>query len=307
MKLLRKLFLLLIIVLLVIVCIKSKIYLNAVDFFNQVLDNNSIEIKLGDFFEDDSDDESVDNSNIYESTGEFNEVFYPYYGMLNTNQQSLYKQIYENALNVDDSFVPSASVTVDELKDTFEAVYNDHPELFWVDIITYSYQYSDDGYCTQVGLYYYDIVNDLDKSKDLFESYASKIISEANKLDSNYDKEKYIHDAVIELVEYDENASMTQSAYSALVNHKSVCAGYAKTFQYLMTRIGIPTYYVTGTSEGNHAWNIVMLDDEYYNVDLTWDDQKRIIYDYFNVSDAVFNKTHTRSDLSKLLPSCNGS
>ena len=106
--------------------------------------------------------------------------------------------------------------------------------------------------------------------------------------------------------EYDENSEINQTAYSALVLNKTVCAGYAKAFQYIMIELGIPTYYVSGEAQGDHAWNIVKLDDEYYNVDLTWGDQEVIIYNFFNVSDEILNKTHTRSEISKLLPICNG-
>ena len=47
-----------------------------------------------------------------------------------------------------------------------------------------------------------------------------------------------------------------------------MCAGYARAFQYIMTNLEIPTFYVTGYSNGEHAWNIVNLSDGCYNVDL---------------------------------------
>mgnify|MGYP006990155591 CR=1 FL=1 len=49
-----------------------------------------------------------------------------------------------------------------------------------------------------------------------------------------------------------------------------------------MTQLGIPCYYCTGFAGENHAWNIIRLDDEYYNVDVTWDDTTPNTYDYFN-------------------------
>ena len=44
-------------------------------------------------------------------------------------------------------------------------------------------------------------------------------------------------------------AKYNQTAYSALVNGSTVCAGYSKAFQLLMTKLGIPTYYVVGISK----------------------------------------------------------
>ena len=42
----------------------------------------------------------------------------------------LYRQIYANAVNA--AFQPTESVEVSAIKDIIEAVYNDHPELFWL-------------------------------------------------------------------------------------------------------------------------------------------------------------------------------
>ena len=75
-------------------------------------------------------------------------------------------------------------------------------------------------------------------------------------------KNKYVHDALASAVTYDLTADMNQSAYSALVNGKSdIIAGYARAYQYLLQQLGIPCYYCTGYSGGDHAWNIVKLED----------------------------------------------
>lgn len=97
---------------------------------------------------------------------------------------------------------------------------------------------------------------------------------------------------------------MNQSAYSALVQGRSVCAGYARAYQYLMQQLGIPCYYCTGYAGENHAWNIVRLDGVYYNVDVTWDDTEPATYDYFNKSDRQYASTHMRTGLSVYLPAC---
>ena len=80
-----------------------------------------------------------------------------------------------------------------------------------------------------------------------------------------------MHDTLAERITYDLSAEMSQSAYSALVNGRTVCAGYARAFQYIMQRLGIPCYYCTGYAGESHAWNIVGMEDGYYNVDVTWD------------------------------------
>ena len=82
---------------------------------------------------------------------------------------------------------------------------------------------------------------------------------------------------------------MDQSAYSALVQGRSVCAGYARAFQYICQRLGIPAYYCAGSSGEDHAWNIVKLGDGFYNVDRKYDvDYKQGMYIGMGAKDVSF-------------------
>ncbi len=235
----------------------------------------------------------------------FDAELYPYYGMLKPQLQAIYKQIYANALKCVVSFAPAVDVKVTELKNVFEAVYNDHPELFWLET-GYSCKYMRNGDCLEIALQYYPITNKLEAAQTEFQAKAQAIVNGAQGFANQYEKEKYVHDALLSQVTYDENADMHQSAYSAMVNGRSVCAGYARAFQYLMQQLGIPGYYCTGYSGQDHAWNIVKLSDGYYNVDATWDDTVPPTYDYFNKSDAAYAGTHIRQGLSIYLPACGG-
>lgn len=235
----------------------------------------------------------------------FDSKIYPYYAMLEEDMQELYKQIYANALKGTVSFAPVINVNVNQLKNVFEAVYNDHPELFWMET-GYSCKYLKNGRCVEITLRYYPITNNLEQAKEEFDNRVQSILSGALALDGAYEREKYVHNALLSNVEYDESAEMNQSAYSALVEGRSVCAGYARAFQYIMQQLDIPCYYCTGYSGEDHAWNIVKLSDGYYNVDATWDDTNPGTYDYFNKSDKQFAGTHVRKGLSVYLPACNG-
>lgn len=230
---------------------------------------------------------------------------YPYYQMLSENQQSVYRQIYANAQQLTERFVPEKTVSVSDVRTAFEAVTGDHPELFWMET-GYSSKYLANGQCVEIDLKYNSTADDLENTKQKFDAAAQKLISGATSLGSDYEREKYVHDALSAIVTYNLSADMNQSAYSALVNGKSVCAGYARAYQYLLQQLGIPCYYCTGYSGGDHAWNIVKLEDGYYNVDVTWDDAVTIRYDYFNKTDADFASTHVRQNLSVYLPACNG-
>lgn len=247
---------------------------------------------------------NLKDSGIKKTSFKSNSLYYPYYELLSAKEKKLYGQIYENCINYKTTFVPNVNVNKDEFIQTIAAVYNDHPEIFWLNT-NYSYKYLDNGKIVQIILSYNYLINDIDNAKNIFEKKINTIVNGANQLSTNYDKEKYVHDYLINNTSYDVNAKINQSAYSAIVNGRSVCAGYSRAFQYIMNLIGIPTYYVTGYSSGEHAWNIVKLDDGYYNVDVTWDDKNGISYSYFNLTDNDISSTHKRRGLSNYIAKCN--
>lgn len=234
---------------------------------------------------------------------QFDEELYPYYAMLTESMQRLYRQIYANATGLVDSFAPAVPVNVNQLKNVFEAVYNDQPGLFWLET-GYSCKYLQNGQCLEIMLQYNETASNLEGAKESFQSRTQDFIAGARTLGSDADKEKYVHDMLMQSVEYSTQAAINQSAYSALVNGQSVCAGYARAFQYLMQQLGIPCYYCTGYSGEDHAWNIICLEDTYYNVDVTWNDTNPATYDYFNKTDDEFAATHMRKGLSVYLPAC---
>jgi len=120
-----------------------------------------------------------------------------------------------------------------------------------------------------------------------------------------YEIEKAVHDWFCTNITYEEVVKQESSryvnknprtAYGALVQKGANCYGYAKAFQYIMLLNGVECIKVDGTARGGgHAWNLIRLDGEWYNVDTTWDAnrsqdnpqgyQDGISYDYFNKTD----------------------
>lgn len=256
--------------------------------------------------------ESVSNvkedMGYYEDSGitgeecEIDETLYPYYTYLSDEAKQLYKQIYANVAAMETTFVPVVEITSSEVVNVVNAVYHDHPELFWMES-GYSYKYKEEKICVQITLDFNETADDIKASKAEFEKRANEIISVAATLENDYEKEKYVYKTLVESTEYDENAKLHQSPYSTLVYGESVCAGYSRAFQYIMIELGIPTYYCTGETKG-HAWNIVKLENGYYNVDLSWADTKHNLDSYFNRTDEELSGSHKRSGYSVLLPKC---
>ena len=259
--------------------------------------------------EEEISQEEADNLGSILAPGEtgagnsFSEEYYPYYAMLDETLKQVYSQVYANTLHLNTSFTPVVAITAGQAKNVVEAVYNDHPELFWLDA-EFSCKYLKTGICVEITLEYNEAADNLEAAQSSFLACAEKILSGARELSDPYEKEKYVHDALLQIADYDMSAGMNQSAYSALVRGKSVCAGYSKAFQYLLQQLGIPCYFCTGYAGGDHAWNIVKLGSTFRNVDVTWDDTEPATYDYYNKSDEAFAATHARTDLSVWLPAC---
>lgn len=252
--------------------------------------------------------QDAENGEKYGETGEnltFDTLFYPYYGMLSDALQRVYRQVYANAEALNATFVPLENLNETQMKYVLEAVYNDHPELFWLET-SFSCKYYSNGICKEVSLKFNRTADRIEDCKREFADVVNDIIYGANNYTEDFEKERYVHDALLGRIEYNLAAEMGQSAYSALVGKETVCAGYSRAYQYLLQKLGIPCYYCTGYAGENHAWNIVRLDKAYYNVDVTWDDVEPNSYDYFNQTDKVFAKDHVRRGLSVYLPACKG-
>ena len=235
-----------------------------------------------------------------------NSIYYPYYELLNDNQKVVYQEIIRNANKYVTKFEIEVILTRDELKETFYSVLYDHPEIFWLNL-SYSISVNENNEIQSIELSYNDIINDIENAKQKFNDEIDKIVSEAKKQKTDYEKELYVHDTLIQLIEYDLNEEKSQNVYDAITNKKAVCAEYTKLFQIIMMKLEIPTYYISGYANENHAWNLIELEDGFYNVDITWDDQKdKIIYKYFNVSDEMISKDHKRGEMSAKLIRNNG-
>ncbi len=228
-----------------------------------------------------------------------------YYDSLTEIEKKIYAKMIECANNYEESWKPfDTTITEENIENAYTAVLYDHPELFWLNL-GYSYQYLENMGIVEVKLSYNETLDNIDEAKQLFDQSVNTIVDNANMYESDEEKERYVHDTLIEMIEYDESASLNQSAYSALVNHRTVCAGYAKAFQYLMQKLDIPCYFVVGQSEGQqHAWNLVYINSRWMNVDVTWDDGLDDPYYFFNKNDSFFEESHSRDLISQSLPTC---
>lgn len=254
----------------------------------------------------------------------FNTFENPYFAMLSEAEMDAYSLIYEELSQGNREFECRIRLNADQLTNAIDSVLNDHPELFWIDN-NYGYSYDpEDGTIKEIKFTFFDFADTPEKwkaAKSRFEIESGKIVDKALAYPTLAERELFIHDYICENTEYDVNAPYNQSAYSAIVLHRSVCAGYSRSFQYLMQKAGFTCYYVTGRAdgisglsagagydEGAHSWNLVMLNGQFYNMDCLWDDTASdtygsMIYPFFNITDDALIH-HERTGMAVLLPRC---
>lgn len=238
-------------------------------------------------------------------------LFYPYRAMLNDNQKRAYDEICTHMENMKGEFVLEAKVTLDEIRDVLSAVCYDNPDFFWMRN-QYTYHYNNNQIVTQINVEFNETANYIERAKQEFNAAANKILDGAKPLKSDIEKVKYVHDTLLHQTQTIENAALNQSAYSALVNGKTVCAGYTRAMQYLLMQLGIPSYFCVGKTNEDHAWNINKIGDHFYNLDMAWDDPvgnpaDEYHYEYFNLTDKQIEADHTRTEMSVKLPACDNS
>lgn len=118
---------------------------------------------------------------------------------------------------------------------------------------------------------------------------------------SDYDKAAALHDWVCANIYYDDDSisgdynTAPYVATDVLNEKRAVCLGYANIYAALCRAVSIPCNVVTGyalgidnssdnkwnetninSTEANHAWNEVYLNDHWVIVDPTWDSRNKI-------------------------------
>lgn len=143
---------------------------------------------------------------------------------------------------------------------------------------------------------------------DRVQSDDPKIVSLVKELtkDAQSDEEAFvaIYTYVAATVRYD-NASLKDGSYATkmydaiavLENPVAVCMGYSNLLAAMSRAYGIRTKVIYGTAimvygPAAHAWNEVLINDEWRMADATWDEGRKILTHLF-MDPVEFGKRHT--------------
>ena len=264
----------------------------------------SIEDILNNVKESNTVTENVVSSNQTIESDNYNKY---YYSQLNENSKAIYDVLYNNKENMKSGQysmqIPDSVTNIlyqdngkEKLSEAFQsaidAIKMDNPDLFYIafnkillvtetttrgNSKTYKLSLENDENDT--------FLSDNFSSKEAVTLAINQLENKRNEIlrgavGSDYDKIKYVHDWIVENVEYETTISKKNihNIYGALIENEVVCGGYAKAFKYLLDELNIPCIIVQGVatnSDGvteNHAWNYVKLNGKWYGVDTTWDD-----------------------------------
>ncbi len=260
----------------------------------QIIENPFDEIKDGD-----SSNQKIDYNNVkiekyfYNQLDEYSKTIYKAF---ESNKENMKTGTYKVELGSSFSELLGKENGQDELgkyyQSAIEAYTYDNPDVFYLspNKMYLNIETTTRGRKTT----YYVYVNSGNQENYLIDEFSSQEqINQAikkleqvkkyiiqNKTGNTYDDIKMVHDYLIANIEYDSTISKDNiyNIYGALINGEAVCEGYARAFKYLMDGLEIPCTLVIGTgrnSEGNtenHAWNYVLLNNNWYAIDATWDD-----------------------------------
>lgn len=224
------------------------------------------------------------------------------YGLLSDAEKQLYDRVVDAMSGHEPKVADTAGFGIG--KDRFAAIMSyisyDHPEIFW--FANYKYSYSlETSVVNDIDLLYNMTKEEAAKRQEQIDLSIGAFLSCVTDEMSDFEVVLKIYENIIKLIDYDtiglerqkrERAKSDEedlrpddlrSIYGVFVNKKAVCAGYARATQYLLNMLGIECAYY---SNGEHAWNIVRLEGDYYHLDTTWGDSSNTKPDK-NVSDDI--------------------
>lgn len=115
--------------------------------------------------------------------------------------------------------------------------------------------------------------NEIATVKAKIDSVSNEIFKDENSLEKNI---TMAHDYIINNSVYDTERSdldivkyKSDTAYGPLLEGYGICGGYTDAMELFLEKLGVKSYRV---SSEEHIWNAVNINDNWYNLDLTWDD-----------------------------------
>lgn len=230
------------------------------------------------------------------------------YSTLSDTQKKVYERLYngikDHEASIDISDLKANSVDVNK---AFWAMDYENPQFFWLGS-GYGISYISDT-VLYVKPKYSRSEAQAKAIQPKLDAAVKEIVDGALAKKTLFERVLYIHDAIVNATSYTTSGGeYKRDADGPLVNGSALCEGYSKAFVYLCQSIGIEAACISGDAGGDHMWNIVKLDGDWYQMDVTFDDPVSTVplcqYNYFCITTAQMNKDHTIDNIFTV-PACN--
>lgn len=179
----------------------------------------------------------------------------------------------------------------------YYGVVNEYMDLYHVNLTTCTRNVLDnDSFINGLKpTFLFDTAEKIETANKAVEKQITKYLKGVDNSWPDIQKARYLHDLLALQTEYvDTDQDIQHSAYGILVNKEGVCQGYTHAYGILLDRCGIDSTIATSPAPYmKHEWNQVVLDGNFYNVDVTWDDPLLdelgyVRHKYFLSSDTLF-------------------
>lgn len=231
-----------------------------------------------------------------------------FYSKLDNSGKKVYEKILDGWLNYKESITISGFNGKVDYKDIFRYVYDDNPELFYIDFNRVSVMFAPFTSIVSMKMLY-----PKSRCEQIKQDIANVVLQVERLCKPGVDKERVVHDYLVQNVTYstDLYAADAHNIKGALIDGSAVCEGYARAFKLLCDAVEVPCIMVSGTATDSngttekHAWNIVRKNKNNYHVDVTWNCGINAVSGvplYYNVPDDYISKDHIWQ--KNLWPNC---
>lgn len=236
-----------------------------------------------------------------------------YYALLYSNLNDDEKMVYDYIMNSGELGTETFIIDVSALnilaeryveinfEEILYAINYDRPDYFWVGSMSWGCSYYDTdrsgSFSAGDRIAKIQVKTPYDKRvyPDI-EGLYGDIMNEVKSIDfsdceNRYDFFLVLHDYLADKIYYTDENVRCYDVAGALIDEEAVCMGYSLAAKLVCNYYKIPCVVCASGTEydeygeliaGGHMWNIVQMEDgKWYELDITWDDQYIIMYDYF--------------------------
>lgn len=218
------------------------------------------------------------------------------YNSLPADEKELYNLILDGVKKRMASVTTTKNYKGETIKKVYQDVYFQEPELFWFMAVEQTFTDNQ----KDISLNYKFSEAEQKTMQAKLDAASNAIIAKFPANASTFQKLEIIHDTLVLTSTFSKDGTYATTCYGPIVDGVSQCEGYAKSMAYMCNKIGVDNVRITGNNDKglSHAWNKLLVNGKWYNMDITWDDPIGMSNDYlkhtyFLVPDILVNsKSH---------------